>query len=105
MAACGSHAAKHEVWALSRRLEPLVVAAVEVVVVEDASPFSVKACTSLTSLPRLVAVSSNCCCCEFGGGGGGGGGSSGGGGGGGRISVQCESLHKFNVTAKAGGGE
>ena len=34
-----------------------------------------------------------------------GGGSSGGGGGGGRISVQCESLHKFNVTAKAGGGE
>lgn len=34
-----------------------------------------------------------------------GGGSQGGGGGGGRISVQCESLHKFNVSTKAGGGE
>ena len=32
-------------------------------------------------------------------------GNGGGGGGGGRISVQCESLRKFNVSTKAGGGE
>ena len=42
---------------------------------------------------------------SFGGGGGGGGGSRRDGGGGGCILVQCEGLHKFNITAKAGGGE
>ena len=37
--------------------------------------------------------------------GGGGGGSRRDGGGGGCILVQCETLYKFNITVKAGGGE